>query len=192
MTRLLWVRHGPTHQTAFTGWRDVPADLSDTARLARLDAALPRDALVVSSDLLRASATADAIGGDRQRLLDRADLREMHFGDWDGVTFDVVAARDPELSRLFWEDPGPHSAPNGESWDAASARAERAVGDLLAAHPGRDLILIAHMGIIMTQLARAWGGDPQRAMSHRIEPLSLTEIRVTGTCREVLRINHQP
>jgi len=54
MTRVYWVRHGPTHQTAFTGWRDVPADLSDTAALARLDAFLPGDAVVISSDLMRA------------------------------------------------------------------------------------------------------------------------------------------
>ena len=33
MTTFWWVRHGPTHQTAFTGWRDVPADLSDAAAL---------------------------------------------------------------------------------------------------------------------------------------------------------------
>ncbi|MDX5383564.1 MAG: histidine phosphatase family protein, partial [Rhodobacterales bacterium] len=29
MTRFFWLRHGPTHQKVFTGWRDVPADLSD-------------------------------------------------------------------------------------------------------------------------------------------------------------------
>ena len=33
--RLWWVRHGPTHEKAMTGWRDVPADLSDTAAIAR-------------------------------------------------------------------------------------------------------------------------------------------------------------
>ena len=36
MTRLWWVRHGPTHAKAMVGWRDLPADLSDTAALARL------------------------------------------------------------------------------------------------------------------------------------------------------------
>ena len=53
---------------AFVGWRDVPADLSDGAALARLDAALPRPALLVSSDLVRASATADMLAAGRDRL----------------------------------------------------------------------------------------------------------------------------
>ena len=62
MTTWHWVRHGPTHEKTFVGWRDVPADLSDHAQIARLDAHLPKEALMVSSDLIRCVATADAIG----------------------------------------------------------------------------------------------------------------------------------
>ena len=36
MTTWHWVRHGPTHQKSFVGWRDVPADLSDHAQIERL------------------------------------------------------------------------------------------------------------------------------------------------------------
>ncbi len=98
-----WVRHGPTHAKSFVGWRDVPADLSDAAQINRLKAHLPKDAIVVSSDLARARATADALSGAaRLRLPHDPHLREMHFGIWDGMHFDAVAARDPELSRTFW------------------------------------------------------------------------------------------
>ncbi|MEN8741466.1 MAG: histidine phosphatase family protein, partial [Phaeobacter gallaeciensis] len=65
MTRLFLVRHGPTHAKSMVGWSDLPADLSDSAALHRLSAALPEDALVVSSDLSRAADTASAIQGDR-------------------------------------------------------------------------------------------------------------------------------
>ena len=68
MTRLYLVRHGPTHLRAMVGWSDPPADLSDTAALARLSDYLPSEALVVSSDLLRAITTADAIQHQRRRL----------------------------------------------------------------------------------------------------------------------------
>ena len=61
MSRIFWVRHGPTHAKAMVGWTDLPADLSDAARLARLTDHLPSDALVISSDLSRAAATADVI-----------------------------------------------------------------------------------------------------------------------------------
>ncbi len=67
-TRLFWVRHGPTHANGLVGWADLPADLSDTARIARLDAHLPRPAMLVSSDLSRAAATADTLAQHRTRL----------------------------------------------------------------------------------------------------------------------------
>ena len=101
MTVWHWVRHGPTHEKAFVGWRDVPADLSDVAQIGRLNSVLPQEALLVSSDLIRASATADAVALGRERLPNDPGLREFNFGDWDGLTFDVVAERDPELSRLY-------------------------------------------------------------------------------------------
>jgi alpha-ribazole phosphatase len=192
MTRLWWVRHGPTHEKTLVGWRDVPADLSDQPRLARLADYLPQDGVIVASDLSRAAATADAIGGARQRLPDRRDLREMDFGIWDGMDWRDIAARDPELSRRFWETPGDLRAPGGESWHDLTARLRDAVDDLIADFTGRDIIIVAHMGVIMAQIQRAGGMTAYQALGHRIDNLSVTETRLTATGWELGRINHQP
>ena len=192
MTRLFWVRHGPTHEKVCLGQRDVPADLSDNARLARLAAHLPGDALVVSSDLIRASATAGAIAAARPRLPARRDLREFDFGAWDGLSFDAISDRDPVLSRQFWEDPGDLTAPDGESWNDVATRVGAAVDDLVAAHPGRDIVAVAHMGVIMTQIARAARCTPYQAMGHKIDPLSVTDMMLTPDGWRLGQINHHP
>ena len=191
MTRLWWVRHGPTHQKTFTGWRDVPADLSDTAKIARLNAHLPDDALLVSSDLLRTRQTADAIAATRTRLDPDHRLRELDFGAWDGKHFTEVAQTHPELSRAYWETPGDIRAPGGESWHDLHARLTPAIDALVAAHTGRDIIIVAHMGVIISQLERALGVTPYKAMSHKIEPLSVTRIDIADTWQSV-SINHEP
>ena len=90
MSRFFWVRHGPTHAKTMVGWSDLPADLSDTAQVERLAGHLPPNALVISSDLSRARATADAIQGQRDRLAHDMDLREIHFGDWELKRFDEI------------------------------------------------------------------------------------------------------
>lgn len=190
-TRLWWVRHGPTHQTAFTGWRDVPADLSDTAKLARLDAYLPANATLISSDLRRASTTADAIAATRKRLPDDAQLRELNFGIWDGVAFSTVAQTHPELSRAYWETPGDIAPPDGESWNDLQARLAPAVTKLLATKQ-RDIIIVAHIGVILSQLQRALGITPYKALSHKIEPLSVTRIDITKSGQSAPVINHEP
>lgn len=192
MTHLWLVRHGPTHQQAFTGWRDVPADLSDTALIAAVDAYLPKDALIISSDLRRAHDTATAIGGGRTRLTSHSALREFDFGVWDGMTFDEVAKRDPVLSRQYWEEPGDLAAPEGESWNQAAARFSAHVDHLIAYHSPAHLIIVAHMGVIMTQIQRALGTTAYAAMGHHIDNLSTTDMRSVNGQWAMGEINHIP
>jgi broad specificity phosphatase PhoE len=191
MTRWWWVRHGPTHQKAFTGWRDVPADLSDTAQIARLAAYLPAQAILISSDLSRAVATADVIQGSKSRRPHERDLREFDFGAWDGLHFSEVAGRDPELSRRYWEQPGDATAPGGESWNMAAARAQKAV-DKLNLEGHSDIIAVAHFGIILTQLQRASGRTPYEVLAQPIDPLSVTQLSFDAGRWQVGVINHIP
>ncbi|MCV3271426.1 histidine phosphatase family protein [Roseobacter sinensis] len=193
MTVWHWVRHGPTHEKALVGWRDVPADLSDTAQVAKLRDHLPDQALLVSSDLIRASATADAIQAPgHARLADTSALREFHFGAWDGLHFSDVAQRDPELSRAYWETPGDVAPPEGESWNAAARRINACVDALTAAHPDAHIIATAHIGVILTQVQRGLGVTPFEALSHSIDNLSCTRIVFAGAETTVHQINHRP
>lgn len=188
MTVIYWVRHAPTHENTFVGHRDVGADLSDTAQIARLSAALPRNALVVSSDLVRSIDTATAIQAGRTRLPHRTGLREFDFGDWDGMHFSDVTANWPALSRAYWENPGDVAPPNGESWNAAAARVSKDINTLIAQNPRRDIIAVAHFGAILTQVQVAGGITPYRALAHRIDNYSITEIQMRPSIG-VARIN---
>lgn len=190
MRRLCLVRHGPTHAKSMVGWSDLPADLSDTEALSRLADYLPKDALVISSDLTRAVTTADAIQQGRTRLPHDASLREMNFGDWELQRFDEV--EDQETYRAFWEYPGDVKPPNGESWNELEARVGGAVDAALAAHPERDLIVVIHFGAILTQLQRSEKIDAYEAFGHRIDNLSVTEIHIEDGAWTTKIINHNP
>lgn len=190
MSRLCLVRHGPTHAKTMVGWSDLPADLSDTAALNRLSSYLPPEALVISSDLSRAVATADAIQGARSRLGHDPDLREMNFGAWELQRFDEV--EDQDRYRAFWEQPGDVRPPEGESWHELEARVGRGVDAALALNPGRDLVVVAHFGAILTQIQRSERISAYDAFAHRIDNLSVTEIEVTESGWRMVRINHCP
>lgn len=193
MTTWHWIRHGPTHEKNFVGWRDVPADLSDRARIARLGAFLPDGALIVSSDLVRSITTADALTAPgRRRLPHRHDLRELHFGDWDGKHFSEISDSHPELSRAYWETPGDVSPPGGESWNTAADRVRQAVDEMNARHPEAHIIAVAHFGVILTQLQRAMGITASAVMAHKIDNLSVTELHHDTGTWQVRRINHRP
>ncbi len=174
MSTLWWVRHGPTHAPGYVGWSDVEADLSDSAALARLSRALPAAAAVVSSDLKRAIATADAIAGARRRLPHMAALREMNFGAWEGLSHAQVEARDARLARAFVERPGDIAPPGGESWNALAARVSAAADALARRHAGGDIVVVAHLAVILTQLRRALDCPAAEVLGQPIDNLSLT------------------
>ncbi|WP_209834630.1 histidine phosphatase family protein [Ruegeria sp. HKCCE3926] len=192
MMRLHLVRHGPTHAKTMVGWSDLPADLSDTAALKRLHDHLPPKALVISSDLSRAVDTATAIQGQRQRLPHHPGLREIHFGDWELRGFSEIEAEDPELAFLYWDNPGDVRAPKGESWNDVRNRVDAAIDTLVSVHSGRDLVIVAHFGVILTQVQRALDLDGQQTFSHRIDNLSVTDILIDAGRWSVGTINHLP
>ncbi|WGH80023.1 histidine phosphatase family protein [Jannaschia ovalis] len=185
MTRLWLIRHGPTHSKNLVGWTDLPADLSDRAALARLSDALPH-APVVSSDLRRATATADAIQAARPRLPHQPALREFHYGDWEDRHWSEI-----EEARLrpYFERPGAHRAPNGESWNDVTARVRGALARLAG---GPDLIVVAHMGVILTQWAAATGRPPYDALAQKIDNLSLTRIDLAPDGPRAVFANRHP
>ncbi len=186
---LWWVRHGPTHARTMVGWSDLPADLSDTAALARLADHLPDGATVVSSTLSRARATADAIARGRQRLPDEPDLREMNFGSWELRAHAEIEAQDPTLISAFWERPGEVRPPGGESWDELRGRVDCAA-DRLAARGG-DIVVVAHFGPILTQVQRAGDLTGEETFGHRIDNLSVTRLTL-GDGWTAGPINHRP
>ncbi len=192
MTRLHLVRHGPTHAKTMVGWSDLPADLSDTAALRRLHDHLPSEALVISSDLSRAVDTASAIQGPRRRLPHNPDLREIHFGSWELRGFADIEAEDPELAFAYWDNPGDVRPPQGESWKDVRSRVDAAIDMLLAEYTGRDLVIVAHFGVILTQVQRALDLDGQQTFSHRIDNLSVTELHRKDAGWHAAAINHQP
>ncbi len=192
VTRFWWVRHGPTHAKCMVGWTDLVADLSDHAALARLSAHLPGDAVVVSSDLVRAVATAGALQGTRQRLPHDPALREIHFGTWEMRGFAEVQAEAPDHIRAFWETPGEVRPPGGESWNDLAARVGGAIDRLLSAHRGRDIIVTAHFGAILAALQRAGGLDPAEVFAHRIDNLSVTCLSHDGSGWQSHGVNHRP
>ncbi len=192
MTRLFWVRHGPTHAKTMVGWTDLPADLSDHDAIARLDDFLPRGAVVVSSDLSRAVATADALGTGRDRLPHDPDLREIHFGAWEGRRHDEVSAEAPDHIRSFWEIPGDIRPPGGESWNDLTLRISRATDRLLTHQTGRDIVVVAHFGAILAAIQRARACTTTEVFAHRIEPLSVTVLKAGRSGWSCGQINHLP
>lgn len=149
-TKLVLVRHGQTDSNAsgrFQGQQDVPLNRIGRAQAATLAERLARvkAARVVTSDLLRATATAEAIAG-ASGLTTSTDprLREIHVGSWEGRTSAEVAAENPWFEDALHTG---HDFRRSETGETAAEAGERVAGvlhELAAAHPGETTIVVGH------------------------------------------------
>jgi alpha-ribazole phosphatase len=113
---------------------------------------------VYASDLSRAFKTAECIAA-RHSLTVRVvpALREIKFGDWEGLTYEQISAQWPGLLGKLWTTPDELQIPGGESFQQLKERAYAAIERIVAAHPDQTVVVVAHGGTICTILCAMLG-----------------------------------
>jgi broad specificity phosphatase PhoE len=181
-TRWWWIRHAPvtTHGGRVYGQNDLPADCADGALFRALAPQLPRDALWLVTPLKRTRQTADAFfaagAPPPAEMREEPDFLEQHFGSWQGLTYEELAALRDGVAHRFWHAPAEVRPPGGESFTDVVTRVAAAVQRISRGAAGRDLVVIAHGGSIRAALAYALGIEAEKALGFEIANCSLTRL----------------
>ena len=187
MTRLLFLRHGPTEWNEagrIQGRRDVP--LAPAAREALAARRLPgrggEPLRWVSSPLGRARETARALGGEEVEIEPR--LAEMDWGEWEGTSLPALREALGEEMRANEARGLDFETPAGDSPRRVQARLRPWLREIAAS--GRPVVAVSHKGVGRALLALAIGWDmkakaPVRLRwehAHRFEVLRSGEPRL--------------
>jgi probable phosphoglycerate mutase len=126
-------------------------------------------AAIVASDLLRAKATADALGR-RTGLAVKVDagLRERGFGEWEGLSIEEVMSGWP-VEAAAWRRGQDVPEVGMETRSAAAGRFVSAV--VMAAQtipPDGTLVVASHGGVIVCGLTALLGLDPVEWLGLRV------------------------
>jgi probable phosphoglycerate mutase len=154
MRTLILTRHGLTPRSTpeqhLGQTIDVPlseAGREQAAALATRIAGIAFDH-VISSPLLRARQTADAIAATdaapRPRVETDRRLLEMDYGEWEGLTYEQIDERDARERRLWEKDPAAIACPGGESGNDVAARARLFLEELLERDGDQRVLAVAH------------------------------------------------
>ena len=170
MTRIYLVRHGQTQwnrEEIFRGTTDVPLNESGLKEADLAAEALREEPIkaVYASPLARAKQTAEAIARIHRtevRVID--DLRDICFGEWQGVSHKEVRERYADLYRRWLEEPQTVTFPDGESLAALASRAVPAVRRVVLDHAEDTIAMVSHRvvnrvlicGLVGIDLARFW------------------------------------
>jgi probable phosphoglycerate mutase len=164
--RLHLLRHGQTphsRDNRFCGAGSDPSLTADgVAMAAALAGALAGEsfAAIYSSPQRRACETAAPLAarlGIEVTLA--AGLREIAYGEWEGLSAGEAAARDHDLHLRWDADPALNAPPGGETAQDVARRALSEIESLRAAVPSGDVLAVAHKATIRILLCALLGID---------------------------------
>ena len=161
MSEILFIRHAETDMArTFCGQSDPELNTCGHAQVAELIDKLHAEdiAMVYSSDLRRAHATGKAIAeafGVDYRV--RPALREINFGQWEGLTWKEIEQRDGAYARRWVAEYPLLTAPDGEGFNDFERRVLDEVQLLSSTVEGRRIAVVTHAGVIRTVLCTLAG-----------------------------------
>ena len=161
-TTLIMVRHGRTALTESRKISGGDGENPDLSELGNKDAAevalelarvgssgafsfLAKPVAVIHSPVKRAAQTASKIAQKLgAELVELADLREIGFGDWDGLTNEELFVGH-ETQYQAWRGSYDVAPPNGESLKDFDVRVNRSLDFILDKFAGKTVVVVAHV-----------------------------------------------
>jgi broad specificity phosphatase PhoE len=165
MSDLLFIRHAETDMAGtFCGHSDPPVNERGLGQLQKLIAEFrhpPIDA-IFSSDLQRASSTARALATPLNLAITlNSRLREIHFGEWEGLTWREIEQRDSVYAKLWTEHYLELTPPGGEDFEKFRARVLNEIAVLSKKTKYKRAAIVTHAGVMRVVLRDLCGFDEQ-------------------------------
>lgn len=197
-TRLLLIRHGEVearYQKKFGGWIDMNLSpngkrqariLADYLRSKTIDA-------VYASPMKRVQQTLAPTlkaNGHHQTIV--PDLREINFGDWSGLGWQEVEDQFKFQSHEWLDQIHKHGIPNGESGAIFRQRIEPCLKQIIARHPGENVAIFCHGGVIRMILAILLKLSLPKTNQFDIEYAGITQVALHPHMTEVELLNFTP
>jgi broad specificity phosphatase PhoE len=161
LRQILLVRHGETNGASsirYFGSTDIELSEQGRAHMAQVGAQLAtrRVDLWLASNLRRSWAAAGIVSRGAPVRMD-PDLREIHFGEWEGLTREEIQARDPVRFQDWQAGAEGFEYPGGEPRAAFRARVGRAL-ERIQASGAPNVAAVLHKGVIR-EIARQLVGE---------------------------------
>lgn len=188
---LFIVRHGESewnHARRIQGHLDSPLSKHGRQQAKLLGKLLPGKLdVVLSSDLSRALQTAElSTGLPRENISITPHLREIGFGNWEGMSPEEVKEKYPEDWEQFRRDPINGRPSYAESTASLSDRVNQLLESLHRQYPGRKAACYTHGGVVRMLLINILGLPPACWRTLRVANTGLTRVDFSEDAQPLL------
>ena len=166
MKTCILMRHGATDMAGrFCGHSDPPLNEAGRVQIDRAASILPAaPEAIYSSDLLRARESAAILAARFAVPVQvRRGLREIGFGQWEGLSWQEIEQHSPIEAQDWMEHFPAGVIPGGERYDVFLERVRQEIEFLSAQAESQMLIVVTHGGFIRTALGEVFGFSADQA-----------------------------
>lgn len=174
------MRHGDTELNGaerYWGSNDVRLSATGLRQAEKLRHRLSAERIdaIYSSDLSRASVTAETIASERQlKVITCAELREIDFGELEGLTFNEISQLYPEVTKLWLNWSLTLKFPGGESFNELNTRVSKFLGKLEKHASEETILIVAHSAPLRLLVCHLLGMELQHWRQFRLDLASLS------------------
>jgi alpha-ribazole phosphatase len=140
------------------GRHDIPLSQEGMNQAKEISIRLASESIshIYSSNLKRAVETGRIIAEPHGLTVQTVDdLEEIHFGDFEGLTYEEIQKSRPDIFESWMTRPTETQFPNGEGFQQMSIRVLRAFDSLISSHRNQSIAVVAHAGVIRLLLGKA-------------------------------------
>ena len=195
VTRIDLLRHGqPEGGDRFRGHGvDDPLSPVGWQQMRTTAAAFPDWERIVSSPMRRCLAFAEWLAAERGLPLSvEQDLREVGFGVWEGTDKDELRERRREEYDAFYRDPVHRRPAGAEPLADFGRRVSQALVGLSERFSGKQVLVVAHAGVIRAALGLTLQNDPIYWYRTDVANAALTRLEFDGTKIRLIAHNWRP
>jgi len=186
MAEILLIRHGETDYNKngkFGGLSDIELNAFGKEQ-ARILAEYLKDeeiAYFYSSDLKRCVDTGIHIACSNEKVYD-SSLREMSFGEWEGLAYDEIKQKFPAELKSWESDWINYIVPGGESFTDMSSRVIKRFEEILDKHKAGNnrIAIVTHSGCIRAILANYITGSFENCWKFSINNASVSRLNCSN------------
>lgn len=180
--QIIFIRHAETNMRGlYCGHANPPVNAAGHRQIQSLLRELSGEHIdaIFTSDLQRAVTTACSIAQEFSIIpVVRVEWRELHFGDWEGLSWDEIERQDIDYAQQWIKCFPDLTAPGGESFWIFRDRVLSELSRVITSTTGRSVAVVTHGGVLRVVLQTICNLSQQEALDATKEYCAWFKYRV--------------